>query len=293
VHQIDALVVGHDQQTTYTITDLHLASSDLKNDHSLAAFADAQTYKIVGNAHDNIIAGGLRNDVLYGNAGNDELYGGSGKDKLYGGDDNDKLDGGIQDDTLYGEGGNDKLLGGDGNDTLNGGTGTNTLIGGIGNDTYYIGAGDKIIEAKGKAGGQDTVISGINTDLGRFANVEDLQLTGNRDLKGFGNSGDNHIIGNDGDNTLAGKGGHDVLTGNGGSDHFIFSKGDGTVEITDFTFSGKDHDVLEFNGFGKVKFSDLDISKHGKNGIQIDIGQDHLIIDHVKINHIDAHDFQF
>jgi Ca2+-binding RTX toxin-like protein len=294
VVSVDSLSVGHDKQTYYSITDLDLDKSDLKSDKTLAAYVDDHTYKIVGNASDNVLAGGLLGDQLSGNDGNDELYGNGGKDKLSGGDNNDILSGGNQDDSLDGGKGNDKLLGDDGNDKLVGGAGKDVLIGGEGNDTYYIDADDKIVEAKGKSGGSDTIVSADNVDLSKFSNVEDFVLIGSKNLKGFGDEGNNSLTGNDGDNTLWGHKGSDVMTGGDGADHFVFAKGDGEDTITDFNASGKNHDVLELDGFGKIKFSNIDFEKHGKDGLEIDFGHgDHLILDHVKLKDFDLHDFQF
>lgn len=294
VVSVDSLSVGHGDQTLYSITDLDLDKNDLKSDKTLAAYVDDQSYKIVGNSHDNVLAGGLLGDQLYGNNGDDELYGNNGKDRLSGGNNNDILSGGNQDDSLDGGSGNDKLLGDDGNDRLVGGAGKDILIGGEDNDTYYVDADDKIVEAKGKSGGTDTIVSADNVDLNKYSNVEDFVLLGSKNLKGSGDEGDNSLTGNDGNNTLWGHKGDDSMTGRDGSDHFVFAKGDGEDTITDFTASGKDHDVLELDGFGKIKFASIDFEKHGKDGLEIDFGHgDHLILDHVKLKDFDIHDFQF
>jgi Ca2+-binding RTX toxin-like protein len=288
------LSVGNGDDTLYSIRDLDLDKSDLRSDKSLAAYVDAQAYTINGNSHDNVLAGGLRGDQLYGNNGDDGLYGNNGKDRLFGGGNDDILSGGDQDDWLDGGTGNDKLDGGDGNDKLTGGAGRDMLAGGEGNDTYFIDADDKITEAKGRDGGSDTAASDGSVDLNKFSNVEDLLLLGKKDWKGFGNAADNDLTGNDGANMLAGGKGDDTLTGNGGTDHFIFAKGGGEDTITDFTAFGKDHDVIDLEGFGKLKFASIEFEKHGRDGLEIDFGHgDHLILEHVKFKDFDIHDFQF
>ena len=240
VEQIDSFSVGHGKLVSYSMSDLDLTKADLKSDKTLAAFADAQAYKIIGNASENVLAGGLLGDQLYGNDGNDELYGGNGKDKLFGGDNNDILSGGNQNDVLNGDAGNDTLDGGDGDDSLTGGTGKNVLTGGEGDDTYYIGASDKIVEEKGKDGGFDTVVAATNIDLSKFNNVEALTLTGKGNLNGTGNDLDNTLTGNDGDNKLnGGKGADRMIGGNGDDTYFVDNAKDVVVE------TGKnDHDTI-------------------------------------------------
>lgn len=74
----------------------------------------------------------------------------------------DKLGGTSGADLLRGFGGNDTLDARDGNDTLEGGAGNDTLDGGTGNDTYLFGRGD----------GQDTLISGIDTAVGKIDTLQ-------------------------------------------------------------------------------------------------------------------------
>ncbi|MDB5525621.1 MAG: Hemolysin-type calcium binding domain protein [Rhizobium sp.] len=241
VEDIESLSVGHGDQVNYAISNLDLSKADLKTDKTLAAFADAQVYKILGNASENILAGGLRGDQLYGNSGNDELYGGNGNDKLYGGNDDDVLSGGNQDDTLYGDAGNDRLDGGDGDDSLTGGSGKNVLTGGDDNDTYYLGAGDKIVEEKGKAAGFDTVIAATNIDLDKFRNVEALELDGKGNLNGTGNDDDNTLTGNEGNNKLDGGKGIDRMIGGEGNDTYVVDNAKDIVIET----GKKDHDTID------------------------------------------------
>ena len=257
VANVTKITVYEADDVSFTISGISLTSANLKNANAFEAFLEGQKYTLTGNNGANELTGGDKDDSLFGNGGNDQLFGGKG------------------------------------NDILDGGAGKNVLTGGAGNDSYYIIAGDKIVEAKGKAGGVDTIFSASNTDLDKFNNIENLTLTGAKGLKGSGDEGNNTIVGNVGANILEGGRGNDELTGGKGMDHFVFAKGDKVDTITDFDAIGKDHDFIDLEGFGKLKFAKLDIEQHGKN-VDIDLGHgDHLILEHVKVKDIDIHDFQF
>jgi Ca2+-binding RTX toxin-like protein len=226
VNELDAMSVGTDGKSRYSIEDLGLSSSDLKSDKTLAKWADAQSYTIVGNDYKNELSGGALADKLYGNGGNDALYGGAGNDKLYGGD---------------------------GNDVLDGGYGKNVLVGGDGDDTYHVNASDTVTEAKGKSGGVDTVItSTTNVDLDRFDNVENARVDGKGDYKLLGNDLVNTLTGSDGDNLLDGGKGADRLIGGKGDDTYVVDNAKDVVIET-----GKnDHDTINATvsvDLGKLK----------------------------------------
>ncbi len=142
------------------------------------------------------------------------------------------LDGGAGDDRLFGNANFDVLLGGDGNDLLDGGTFADTLIGGKGNDTYVVDdVNDAISEAIGQ--GKDLVLASASYDLSSNPGqeIENLTLTGNAEIDGYGNDLDNIISGNARDNTLSGGKGNDILIGGGGGDHYLIdSLGDKVVE---------------------------------------------------------------
>ena len=88
------------------------------------------------------------------------------------------------DDSIVGGDGHDRMFGGTGNDVLDGGNGIDAMAGDVGNDTYFVdNPSDVVTENPGA--GTDTVQSSINYQLG--PNVENLFLTGNADLQGFGN----------------------------------------------------------------------------------------------------------
>ncbi|MBB4067228.1 beta strand repeat-containing protein [Gellertiella hungarica] len=164
--------------------------------------------KIAGNAAANIITGSSSGDTIDG---------GEGDDTINGRDGNDNLTGGLGDDTLMGGAGDDRLTGSDNTD------GEDTLVGGTGNDTYVVdGLDDVIDELADNGSGTDTVVANevtydLRSDRIR-GEVENLTLTGSRNVNGFGTRGDNVITGNDGNNKLYGLEGNDTLIGGQGTD---------------------------------------------------------------------------
>ena len=132
---------------------------------------------------------------------------------------NDPLTGGIGNDLIEGLGGDDSIVGGDGQDRM---------FGGVGNDTYFVdNLGDVVTENPGA--GTDTVQSSIHYQLG--PNVENLFLTGNADLQGYGNGLVNTLIGNTGNNLLDGGIGADGMAGGAGNDvYFVDNGGDVVIE---------------------------------------------------------------
>lgn len=138
---------------------------------------------------------------------------------------------------IRGGGGNDRLFGGGGNDTLNGEGGNDTLHGGPGDDVYQFGAGDVIVE--GPNSGRDTVNVAFNYSLG--ANLEVLNLIGNRAQNGNGNALANTINGNAHANLIRGGGGNDRLFGGGGNDTLNGERGD------DVLFGGAGRDSFIFD----------------------------------------------
>ena len=136
------------------------------------------------------------------------------------------IGGTIRADKIYAGGGNDAVIGRSGNDYIDGGTGADNMAGGRGNDTFIVDSRkDKVVETK--AHGSDLVKSSVSFTLP--ANVEKLQLTGDSDINGTGNSRVNTITGNSGDNKLKGKGGNDNLVGSGGDDYLDGGTGRDTL----------------------------------------------------------------
>ncbi len=156
---------------------------------------------------------------IVGTSGGDSLQGTKAADAMFG-------DGG--DDFLFGLNGNDVLFGGGGNDTIDGGKGRDSMRGGGGNDRYTIDrSSDRIVEAHNA--GTDTVSSPVDFTLPK--NVENLILTGSKDLAGIGNDLGNKLTGNKGDNRLEGLAGNDTLNGGKGRDTMIGGPGNDTYVL--------------------------------------------------------------
>ncbi len=161
----------------------------------------------------------IRQLVLQATDGDDSLIGYAGDDVISGLGGND---------FIAGRGGNDTLTGGLGNDILDGGTGADVMDGGLGDDTYGVdSAADQVVEAVD--GGNDTVETGITHTLA--ANLENLILTGDADVNGFGNDQDNVLTGNSGNNIVDGGLGTDTMEGGAGNDtYYTDTLGDRIVE---------------------------------------------------------------
>jgi len=164
------------------------------------------------------------------------------------GDDN--LQGSNGDDVIYGAAGDDWLVGGRGDDILVGGTGNDTMFGGTGDDTYYVDSEqDTVIESWFRFGqsGNDTVIASVDWTLGY--GIENLELIGNKDLNGTGNSLDNLMTGNDGNNVLQGLFGDDILEGGLGNDTLDGGWGNDVLtggEGADYLTGGWGRDVFRY-----------------------------------------------
>ncbi len=187
-----------------------------------SAFADV----LLGSAGANVLSGGEGDDALSGDDGNDTLRGGAGADRLDGGKNEDALYGDDGDDTLYGGSQTDRLYGGAANDLLVGDTewvsslaARDTLDGGDGDDVLI---GDGMNMMASGVGGADTLIGGLGNDV---------------------------LIGDAMTMAAGARGGADKLTGGGGSDRFVFARGAGADEITDFTRGGAEADRIDLSAF--------------------------------------------
>ena len=155
---------------------------------------------------------------------------GSGNDTVTGNQADNVLNGNAGNDTLYGLTGADTLYGGAGNDTLDGGQDADSMVGGDGDDTYYIdNATDIVVETA--TGGVDTIISSlyINLQDGRYANIENLTLTGAL-VAINGNNSNNVLTGNAANNLISGYSGSDKLYGAAGDDSLYGGDGDDTLD---------------------------------------------------------------
>jgi serralysin len=200
------------------------------------------------------LSGGTGHDLLEGHRGNDVLDGGLGNNTLRGGAGHDTyvinnaadlvievarqgndtvrtsieytLPDNVENLILltnqnlsgFGNDRNNQLTGNSGDNYLDGRAGNDTMIGGAGDDRYVVSnRGDLVVEAANE--GNDWVMSSRNYAL--TDNVENLTLTGDRNISGTGNNQNNLIIGNGGNNTLTGRGGSDTLSGGAGRDRFV------------------------------------------------------------------------
>lgn len=245
---------------------------------------------IIGNNDDNIIDGKGGTNILKGGKGNDTyiINASNANDTIYeysdGGIDTvkssisyritntyvenliltgtDDIDGrgNKQANYIEGNSGSNVLRGAEGNDTLYGGGGVDSLYGGKDDDTYIVDNDTTLV--KEMAGeGIDTVIASVNYTLTN--NVENLTLSGKKNLKGTGNSMDNIIRGNSGNNILNGKKGNDTLYGGEGSDTYIFNLGDGNDTIYESGANYKYTDTISF-GTG-INLSDVKFIKSGND----------------------------
>ena len=212
----------------------------IENDGTIfnLATTDRTAIFALENIHVEIINRGLISGVL----GAIELQGASSNDTL------------INSGEIVG----DVLLGG-GNDVYDGRNGTvqGRIAGGIGSDTYYV--DDTDIDLTEFAGqGNDTVFSSVGFRLAM--NFENLNLLGDGDIDGYGNTQSNSIFGNLGNNllqggnggdTLDGAEGNDILRGNRGNDTFLFSEGNDDIT------GGKGIDTLDYATAGDNATIDL------------------------------------
>ena len=262
---IDVITENSSEGTdkVYSSAAIHTLGANVENlellgSANLQGIGNALDNYLMGNAGKNYLGGGIGADTLDGGAGIDTLSGGTGNDTFYVDNSADSVveAAGEGSDTVhstaasYTLGANVEILlldggaiGGTGNslanhiegnaaaNTLDGGGGADTLVGGLGDDTYYVdNAGDVTTENDGE--GTDKVYStaAIYT-LG--TNVENLELLGNGNLQGIGNSSDNYLTGNSGQNFLGGGIGSDTLDGGLGIDTLSGGAGNDTYHVDD------------------------------------------------------------
>lgn len=188
------------------------------------------------------------------------------------GDDNVRNDGKMYGDVVLGAG----------DDVFNtvGGSLKGKIYGGDGSDTFVIDKAYKIVELDTDTG-TDTVKSSVTYTLA--ANIEDLVLTGKKDINGTGNAGDNSLTGNAGNN---------ILTGGDGVDTFHFATKGGKDTIADFVIGTDKIDLSHWTAVGDFNTVLADAKDHGDD-VWIHSGKDTLIIEgHHKMDLVDT-DFSF
>lgn len=218
------------------------------------------TNKIYGFGGDDVLQGGaFATNLIWGGAGDDTITGGLDVDRLYGEEGNDILNGySGSDSRLYGGAGNDVLRASSSGSYLDGGAGADRMIGGNAADTFVIGSrADAIVETfepefDNQPNPRDVVRASITFTLA--SKLEDLVLTGLKEIDGSGNSAGNSIIGNVASNTLKGMGGGDVLVGGLGSDNLWGGAGKDLFVFNDVndskpTAAARDN-IYDFTGNG-------------------------------------------
>jgi Ca2+-binding RTX toxin-like protein len=146
---------------------------------------------------------------------------------------------------------------------IEGSTGADDMRGAGGNDTYTVNhSGDLVTERSGE-GSADHVLSSITYTL--TANVENLTLTGDRAVNGYGNELANILTGNAfvnvlksaaGADTLDGKAGADSMDGGDGNDtYFVDHASDIIVEKANSGLGGIDtvHSSVSFTLHSQVE----------------------------------------
>ena len=255
-----------------------LGSADIDatgNDQSNELLGNSGGNVLDGRDGDDRLLGHDGNDVLLGGQGNDHLDGGTGVDQLQGGTGDDLYLVDSTTDAVFeaagegadvvhatsdytlsanmetlvlveGSGASDGtgsvddnlLVGNSGANRLDGAAGADRMEGGGGNDTYVVdNVSDVVVELANE--GSDTVESGIDYTLG--ATLENLVLTGDANLNGTGNDGDNVLVGNTGNNRIDGGLGGDDLYGGAGDDYFI----NDTNQDWIYEYEGEGTDTVE------------------------------------------------
>ncbi len=274
---------GEGNDTVYTSVSYTLSGSNVEN----VILTGTANLSLTGTGDDDVLTGNTGNNTLTGLGGNDTLSGGGGTDRLVGGDGDDiyvvdaqtdvvvenlgkgtdtvqstasyTLGANIENLELFANGvakgntlNNTITLFGAG--TADGSTGADLLIhAGAGTATFIVdNVGDSV---DGSAIGTDNVVSSVSFDMNMQgdADVDNLTLTGNAAINGFGNAFNNTITGNAGANTLDGGGGDDRLVGLGGNDtYFVDSIGDVLVDSAGIETVNSEVDWTLGTGFEKL-----------------------------------------
>ena len=194
---------------------------------------------ILGAGGSDIMLGALGDDYLVGGAGHDQMMGDLGGPAdgpenvaaAYMG--NDTLHGGAGIDTLRGEYGDDELDGGADGDKLSGGWGSDLLTGGGGNDTINGGGGEDVAFFTGARGQYLVTLSGdMVTVSDQVSDRDGVDLVTGIEQFTFS---DGTVALADIADALDGDTADFLPNGGAGDDLFVFEKGDGVDQISQFS----------------------------------------------------------
>jgi Ca2+-binding RTX toxin-like protein len=159
---------------------------------------------------------------------------------------NDYFDGGFGDDIMYGHAGHDTFVNGRGNNIFDGGDGEDTIIFSKKSNRVDL----RITQSQNTKDGRDTITGIENVEAGSgndrvwgnelrnklFGQKGNDRLYGeggNDDI--FGGVGNDRLYGGTGDDKLFGGTGKDKVWGGEGRDTFVLEKGNGFMQIMDFS----------------------------------------------------------
>ena len=257
------------------------------NNETITIYQGATVYgqggadRINGSADDDVIFGGDGNDVLLGNAGNDIIDGGAGNDTLCGGSGSDTFIFGrgyghdtISDyDTSEGRWDKIQLKGLNYEDVVFNISGANlvvtikdtgetmTILNGLNsNETYHIQAVEfadgkamtmNQIRADGLHGTDARETITLNQGATVYGQGGDDRINGSADDDViFGGDGNDVLLGNAGNDIIDGGAGNDNLYGGAGNDVFIFGRGYGHDQISEYDVTEGRWDTLQLKGLG-------------------------------------------
>jgi Ca2+-binding RTX toxin-like protein len=156
--------------------------------------------------------------------------------------------------------------------SLNGGVGADILDGGAGDDILFIDSDDTLVDGND---GIDAIVSETTVALSetRFANVENIILSGEENISATGDDIDNQLIGNDANNTLDGGAGADYLSGGDGDDSLLGGEGIDTM----IGGAGNDTLVLDISDYTGDTLSSALVD--GDDGVDLVVADFSIVLD--------------
>jgi len=215
----------YDGRSTVSLTN------ELNDNNVQLAFADGSSLsltQLMQQAQLVTTVTGANGRYLVDAGNNHVLNGGSSADTLSGWGSGDTLNAGSGTSALFAHGDNAWVNGGAGADTLAGMGQGDTLIGGTGNTSFIVdNTSDVVQDASTTA--NNTLQSAVSYLLP--TNVNTLTLTGNANLSGTANAGNDTLVSNSGVDTLVGGAGNDLFILNNASDVVVDSSTTSTNTI--------------------------------------------------------------